>query len=186
MRQNEIAKKYSQALFELGKEEKSLMNFKEQLTDIVMTLEEYHDLKKLLFHPAVTPEDKKKVIQDIFSSNISEEIMNFLKILIDKRREKYIVTIYKNFIKLLNKENDILEIEVISAIKLSDVLKERLEKKVVNLTGYKIILKEKIEPDIIGGLILKIGDQVIDGSIRHDLEILENKIAEIPVSKLGV
>lgn len=186
MKHNEIAKKYSRALFELGKEENILLELREQLADIVSTIEEYPDLEKLLFHPGVTPGDKKKILQDIFSSSISEEIMNFVKFLIDKRREKYISVIYNDFIELMNKENEILEVEVISAVEISADLKDKLEQKLVNLSGYEIILKERVAPDIIGGLILKIGDRVIDGSIRHDLELLRDRIAGIPVCELGV
>jgi len=186
VKNNEIAKKYSQALFELGKEENRLLELREQLADNVSTIEEYTDLEKLLFHPGVTPVDKKKILQDIFSCSISEEIMNFMKLLIDKRREKYIRVIYNNFVELINKENEILEVEVISAVEISAELKDKLEQKLVNLSGYKIILKERVAPDIIGGLILKIGDRIIDGSIKHDLELLRDRIAEISVSELGV
>ncbi|NLM96861.1 MAG: F0F1 ATP synthase subunit delta [Halanaerobiaceae bacterium] len=186
MRQNEIAKKYSLALFELGKEENKLTEFREQLEIITNTIEENTDLKKMLFHPLITPEDKKKILQELFSSAVSDEILNFLKILLEKRREKYIRAILNDFTALMNKENGILEVEVISAVELSAELKDKLEQKLINLSGYKIILKERVSPDIIGGLILKIGDQVIDGSIRHDLELLMDRIIEIPVSELGV
>lgn len=77
MRQNEIAKKYSLALFELGKEENKLTEFREQLEIITNTIEENTDLKKMLFHPLITPEDKKKILQELFSSAVSDEILNF-------------------------------------------------------------------------------------------------------------
>lgn len=186
MKQSKIAKKYSLALFELAKEEDKLLGFKEELEDIVEATKKYNDLRKILFHPRVTPADKKKLVQDIFSFESSNEIINFLKLLIDKRREFYLEAIYEGFVDLLNQEKNILEVEVISAIKLSRNLKDKLEKKIVNLLGSQVVLQENINPDIIGGLVLKIGDRVIDGSIRHDLESLKSKIVQIPVSELGV
>lgn len=186
MNQNEIAKKYSLALFELGREQKKLAECKKGLEEVIKTINEYNDLKKILLHPRVMPDDKKKVIQDIFTSSIPGEVLNFLKLLIDKRRELYLDVIYKHFLGLVNEEENILEVEVTSAIELSDELKDKLQNKLVKLLNSKIIIKEKTNPEIIGGMILKIGDRVIDGSIRHDLESLKGRILQIPVSELGV
>ncbi|MEJ6951274.1 ATP synthase F1 subunit delta [Natronospora cellulosivora (SeqCode)] len=187
MIENEIAKKYSVALFDLGKENSSLIQYRDELESFVKTLNDNTDLKKFLSHPRVRVEDKKKTVDDIFTKSLSKNISNFIKLLIDRRREMYIDLIYKNFFNLVNKEKDIIEVEVISAIELNKKLKDSLQSKLNKLLDKKeIIIKEKVDPDIIAGMIVKIGDKVIDGSFRNKLDSLKNNIMQIPVSELGV
>lgn len=182
MKQIEIAKRYGLALFELAKEEDKLFAFREELARVIQTMDEYPDLKKLYLHPRIRREDKKLLLEKIFSVELSRELLNFLKLLTDRRRESYLEAIYQDYLDLLNKEENILEIEVFSAISLPDDLRNKLVEKLTALTGSRISIKEKVDPEIIGGLILKIGDRIIDGSIRKDLEALKNKIVQIPVS----
>ncbi|MFI5358647.1 MAG: ATP synthase F1 subunit delta [Halanaerobiales bacterium] len=182
MRQSEVSRRYSFALFELAKEEDKLFIFRDELAAILQVMEEYPDLKKLLLHPRTKRGDKKLLLERIFSGNLSKELLNFLKLLTDRRRESYLEAIYQDYLDLLNKEENILEIEVFSAISLPDDLRNKLVEKLTALTGSRISIKEKVDPEIIGGLILKIGDRIIDGSIRKDLEALKNKIVQIPVS----
>ncbi|NLJ83419.1 MAG: ATP synthase F1 subunit delta [Halanaerobiaceae bacterium] len=182
MRHSEVSRRYSFALFELGKEEDKLSVFRAELASVLRIMEEYPDLKKLLLHPRIRREDKKLLLERVFSEELSKELLNFLKLLTDRRRESYLEAIYKDYLDLLNKEENILEVEVRSAISLPEDLKARLAEKLAELTGTKISIKEKVDPEIIGGLVLKIGDRVIDGSIRKDLEALKNRLVQIPVS----
>ena len=94
----------------------------------------------------------------------------------------FLQDIYKAYLALLDKEENILEVEVLSAISLPEELRVKLEEKLKTLSGSKIRIKEQVDPEIIGGLIIKIGDRLIDGSIRKDLESLRNQIVQIPVS----
>lgn len=105
-----------------------------------------------------------------------------MKLIIDRRREFFLQDIYKAYLALLDKEENILEVEVLSAISLPEELRVKLEEKLKTLSGSKIRIKEQVDPEIIGGLIIKIGDRLIDGSIRKDLESLRNQIVQIPVS----
>jgi F-type H+-transporting ATPase subunit delta len=187
MIQNEVAKKYSQALFELGKETDQLIGFKDELAVVVEAIQKDKNLQRIIFHPRVLADDKKEILKNIFKDILSENVFNFLYLLIDKRRENHLELIYRDFVALVNKEENILEVEVISAIPLSRSLKNKLNERLKkNLTNEQIIIKEKIDPDIIGGLVIKVGDYVIDGSIRHSLNSLKEKIMQIPVSELGV
>jgi F-type H+-transporting ATPase subunit delta len=182
VRQSEIAKRYSLALFELGKEGDKLFIYRDELGSFIQIMEEYLDFKKLFFHPRVKREDKKLLLEKVFSANLSRELLNFLKLIIDRRREFFLQDIYKAYLALLDKEENILEVEVLSAISLPEELRVKLEEKLKTLSGSKIRIKEQVDPEIIGGLIIKIGDRLIDGSIRKDLESLRNQIVQIPVS----
>lgn len=186
MIQNQIARKYSQALFMLAEEENKFADFRRELNEIWETISGHEELKNLLFHPRIAIGEKKRVFKRIFFEEISRDIFNFLNLLIDKRRIFYIGSIIEKFNDLVNNLEDILEIKVISAVELDQDLKDRLKNKLEEKLGYEVVLEHNIDPDIIGGLILQIGDHIIDGSIQNELNSLRERIEQIPVSKLGV
>ena len=186
MIQNEIAKKYSQALFSLADEEENFVSFRNELNEVWETISDHEELENILFHPRIQIDEKKRVLKRIFSEKISDSIFNFLNLLIDKRRIFYIKSIIKQFNELVNDREDILEIKVVSAIELDQELKDNLKEKLERQLDYDVVLEHDVNPEILGGLILKIGDHIIDGSVQHELNSLREKIEQIPVSKLGV
>ena len=186
MIQNEIAKKYSQALFSLAKEEGNLIGVRDDINEVWEIIEKTEDLKEALFHPRIMPEDKKNILKRIFEEEVTENVFNFLNLLVDKRRFLYIKSIVKEFNQLVNNEENILQIEVTSAVEMDQNLKDSLKKKLEQQLEHEIILQHKVDPEIIGGLVLQIGDKVIDGSIQNELHSLRENLEKIPVSKLGV
>ncbi|ACL70532.1 ATP synthase F1 subunit delta [Halothermothrix orenii] len=183
---NEVSRKYSSALLEVALESDNLSRFKEELEGISKALKQYDDLKKILYHPRVLPDDKKEVIHQVFSDKVSEPVFNFLNLIVDKRREVYLDFIIRDFIKQANRKEGLVKIEVVSAIELSEKQREQLKNKLKKALNKKIELKTKIDPGIIGGIIIKIGDRLIDGSIKHQLDSIKESIEKIPVTELGV
>lgn len=186
MIQNEIAKKYSKALFSLAEEKDKFVKFKNDLSLIKKAFTEHKEFKNVLFHPRIKIEEKKRIFDRIFEEEISQEIYNFIQLLIDKRRIFYIKAIINQFTDLVNDREKILEIEVVSAIELEKDMKNSLKEKLEKEMNYEVVLNNTVDPEILGGLVLKIGDKIIDGSIQHELNTLSEKIEKIPVSKLGV
>lgn len=186
MIQYQIARKYSQALFSLASEQDKIVPFRDQINEVWNVINNHEDLHDAFFHPRILPADKKKIITRIFGEEMPDTILNFLYLLIDKRREYYLGAIINKFKEMVNEAENIIEVEVISAIPLSDKLKKKLQEKLAGLIDCEIIFTHREEPEIIGGLILKIGDYIIDGSIKNRINALNDKIREIPVSKLGV
>lgn len=186
MIQNEIAKKYSKALFSLAEEKDEFIKFQDDLNLIKEAFTEHKEFRNVLFHPRIKLEEKKRIFGRVFEEEISQEIYNFIQLLIDKRRIFFIKAIIDQFNVLVNEREKILKIEVVSAIELEENMKNRLKEKVEKEINYEVILNNTVDPEIIGGLILKIGDKIIDGSIQHKLNTLSEKIEKIPVSKLGV
>ena len=183
---NEVASKYSRALFSLGKENDNLLELKENIDEFWQLVLENEDLKEVIFHQRIMPEDKKRIIEKIFTDQLHEDILHFIFILIDKRREYHLESIIKEFNNLVDQAESILHVEVTSAVELEESVIEKLKAKLDQLVDYKIIIKSKIDKEIIGGLILKVEDYIIDGSLRSELHSLQQKIKAIPVSKLGV
>ncbi|MFW5856182.1 MAG: F0F1 ATP synthase subunit delta [Bacillota bacterium] len=186
MMQNQVAKKYSQALFNLAEEEGQLLDSLEEINQVWQVFTENDELRDVIFHPRILPGDKKNILKKIFAKELSAHVFNFLKLLVDHRRIFFLKSIVKEYNRLVNQQENILEVKVTSAIELDKDLKDNIRKKLEKELDYKIILEDKVDPDIIGGLILKIGDHIIDGSIQHELNSLHERIKQIPVSKLGV
>ncbi|SJZ48062.1 F0F1 ATP synthase subunit delta [Selenihalanaerobacter shriftii] len=183
---NQIAKRYSQALFELAVEKSKVKELQDDLIEVLDTIEEHEELNEVIYHPRISREDKKSLLDELFGSKISQTLLNFLKLLIDKRREKTLEAILDQYIELANQENKILEIEVETAVELSDDNSVKLKEKLEELTNTEVILDIKINPELIGGLVLKIGDKVIDGSLHKYLQVMKDNLTKIEVSQLGV
>lgn len=183
---NEVASKYSRALFELGKDHENLLELKEALTEFWQLVLENEDLNQLLFHQRIMPADKKRTLNEIFAEELNDDILHFLFILIDKRREFFLESIIKEFDNLVDDAESILHVKVTSAVELDDSILAKLKEKLNSLLDYNIKLENKIDEEIIAGIVLKIEDYIIDGSLRNGLSSLEQKLKSIPVSKLGV
>ncbi len=186
MIEHEVAKAYSQALYELAVEEDKVVEYLEKLAEFKDIINDSQELRDFLFNPRIKTEDKKKLLNKIFGGDLPQLLYNFLFLLFDKRREDFFEAIFKEYRKMVNKRKNIMEIEVISAIPLPGEYRNKLKSKLKDLLAYEIILKMREDPDIMGGLILKADDYIIDGSIKNRLSLLTEKIKNIPVSKLGV
>ncbi|MFW6287953.1 MAG: ATP synthase F1 subunit delta [bacterium] len=179
---NEAALKYSSALFELGKEKETLILFQEDLNKVRDLIDGNEDFNHAFYHKKILAEDKKNIVKEIFKGEISTDVLNFIQLLIDNRREEHIKPIIENFNVLVNKEEAIVEIEVVTAVDLTEELREQLLDKLNQLLDYKIVLNPVIDPDILGGMVLKFNDFIVDGSIKNSLKKLQDNIKNVPVS----
>lgn len=183
---NEVAAKYSQALFKLGRDKDNLLELKEAAAEFWQLVQDNEDLNNLLFHQRIMPEDKKRVINKLFSEELHEDILHFIFVLIEKRREYFLESIIQEFNVLVDQAESILHVEVTSAVELKESQLDKLKAKLDSLLDYNIQIKNKIDEDIIAGLVLKVEDYIIDGSMRSELNSLQQQLKRIPVSKLGV
>ncbi|PRX35760.1 ATP synthase F1 subcomplex delta subunit [Orenia metallireducens] len=186
MLRNQIAERYAQALFDLAMEEKALEETQTQFHGIVGAIDSNDELKQLLSHPKLSNGQKKETLTKVFEKNLSNYLMNFIKILVDKGRVDYLQAIYQQFKKLVDIQEGRLEVQVISPIELSAKYQDKLKLKLEDTTKKEVALKLKVQPELLGGLVLKIGDKIIDGSLLNHLKKLENKLKGLEVSKLGV
>ena len=183
---NEAALKYSSALYELGKEKDSLILFQKELNQVWDLINTNQEFEQAFYHKRILPVDKKAIIKEVFTDQISNYVLNFISLLIDNRREQYIESILNHFNILVNKEEAIMKVEVITAVELPDNLKKQLMDKLNQLLDFKIILYPVVDPEIIGGMVLKFNDFIVDGSIKKSLNKLQENIKKVPVSMLGV
>ncbi len=186
MLENSAVERYGKALFELAVEENQLGLFGKELSGIYDILVNHSDLERLLNHPRIQEDDKKDLMNKILGSEVSPLILNFIMLIIDKGRESLLKEIIKYYQYLEREARGILEVEVFTAFELTSDNQQKLNTKLSKLTGKEVELKMMIDSTLVGGIKLKIGDQIIDGSIKRHLELIKENLANIQVSQLGV
>jgi len=171
-----IANRYATALFELGEKHDKLDNFSDDLSLIASTLESNSELQLFLQHPTIPLFEKKDVIDKIFRNNINIEVLNVLKLLLDRNRLFIFDSFVKNYRQILYKQRNIAVAEVITAINIPQETINQIKNQLEKVLNQAIIVDSKIDPDIIAGMIIKVGDRFIDGSIRTRLENMKKQL----------
>lgn len=167
-----ISKIYADALIELG-------DFDETLKELDIITEIYSnskDLVQILESPTVSVEKKFLIIDEVFSKDINEKMRNFLKVLAEKKRFNEFSNIKEAFSNEVDKIKNIKRIEVISAIELNEDKKQAVIRKLKEKLQKEIIANWNTDKSIIGGLIIKIDDNVIDTSLKNKLKNLSKNI----------
>lgn len=170
-----IASRYAVALIELGEQNSLSDKFDSDLNVVKQTIEENKELSEFLRHPEVSSVDKKEVIEVIFKEHISETILNTIKLLIDRHRIFILAPLANIYHKQLNKVKNILEAIVISAIPLEEETLNRIKQKLEDIYQKTLELSSKVDKEIIAGIVVKIEDKVIDGSIKNRLDKMKNQ-----------
>lgn len=170
---SQTAKTYADALIETNQCNDDILK---DLETVAKIIESSNDLKTVLNTPAVPVEQKIEIIDDIFKSQISQNILNFLKILAEKKRFNEFEEILQAFKNKFDEIQGIKRITVISAIELSDEHKNRITDKLKEKLQKNIYADWQVDNEIIGGLIIHIDDNVINTSIKNKLENLSKNI----------
>lgn len=169
----QLASKYATAIFEIAKDEKNLDGYDTDLGKVRAEVFAIPEAVKFFQNPLVPQQAKKDLLRRAFDKEISETVMNFLMLLVDKKRIGVFNEIYDIFTSLKNKEQGILIADVTTAFPLTKKQQDALIKKLTTLTGRKIKVRPHKDESILGGLVLKIGDKLIDGSAAGRLRALQ-------------
>jgi F-type H+-transporting ATPase subunit delta len=172
----EIARVYSEALFEVAQEKGNLDEIHEQLGEIADALAENRDLQVFFFSPYFSSKEKRDGISRAIEG-ADRELVNFLELLAEKHRMPALFRIRKRFDELWAKENKRLGVTVTSAVELDSQIVESIGAEIEKQTGQTIELESQVDPSIIGGLRLQVGNMVLDASIRSRLEKLRREVA---------
>ncbi len=176
---NIVARRYARALLALGLKqgEKDLRTYGEDLDKVVRVLEDSPELMRVFKNPIFNSEEKKGILKQLLAKlKPGPMVANFCSLLADKGRLDCLPEIQAYYAKLLDETQGILRGEIVTAIKLAENLKQEIAGKLEEQSGRKVILDYNVDPEILGGLKLKIGDRVLDASIRAQLQILKENI----------
>ncbi|MBA2765095.1 MAG: ATP synthase F1 subunit delta [Thermoleophilaceae bacterium] len=172
----QIAEVYSRALFDASIEHDVLNRVHDELGEFADELSSNRDLQVFFFSPYFSSEEKKGGIDKVIEGG-DERFVNFLELLAERHRLPVLFRIRREFDKLWADENRMLAVSVTSAIELDEKLVEEIGKKIEEQTDRKVELTSKVDPDVLGGLVLQVGNMVLDASIRNRLEKLRKQVA---------
>ena len=172
----EIAEVYSRALFEVAKEQDNLDEVREQLGEFADAVSEQRDLQVFFFSPYFSLEEKKEGLSKAVDG-MDETVLNTLQLLIDKHRMPALFRIRSQLDKLWEEENRLLPVQLTSAIELDKSTVKQVREAIAEQTDQRIELKTHVDPDILGGIVLRVGNSILDASIRSRLEQLRKQVA---------
>ena len=179
MADQRVAARYAKSLLDLGKEMGTLVTVKQDMALLGKTMSENRDLRLLLRNPIVKHDKKLAILTAIFQGKVSDVTMQFFTILTQKNRESALESMGTEFQAQYNVMQGIQTAQVTSATPLTPALRDELEQLVIKQTGLtEVKLTEKVDPSLIGGFVLRVGDQQIDDSVRTSLRKLRTSLQE--------
>ena len=172
----EIAQVYSRSLFEVAKEQGKLDVVREQLGQFADALDTDHDLQVFLFSPYFSTAEKEDGLHKVLEG-ADPAFENFLRLLIEKHRMPVLFRIRRQFDQRWQEENRLLPVQITSAVKLDDETVEHIRDQIAEQTDRTIELTADVDPDILGGIVLRVGNSILDASIKNRLESLRRQVA---------
>ena len=177
--------RYAQALFDMAKQKNQLDQQLGELVKVQLIFREHAPLTRALQSPTVPSAVKKSILQRVLAGRVGEGTLHFFYVLVDKNREVYVDSIVESYKELLRTSRDEVKVVVQSADKLDDSLVKQVEKSMQSYTGKKVELESEVVPEMLGGLIFRIGDRIIDGSVRHQLNQIHERLSKAGAAAVG-
>jgi F-type H+-transporting ATPase subunit delta len=176
MASDPLVTSYAEALFQVARAEEMLDRVEEELTRLNKSLDSNAELREFLSTPQISSDGKKSALFQIFGGKISPITLHWVNMVVDQGRQRRLPVIIEAFLKLTEDARDKITAEVITSIPLSEDLSKRLEQELSKITKKRVFLKPMVDDSILGGVIVKIENKVIDGSVRHRLEEIKNEM----------
>jgi F-type H+-transporting ATPase subunit delta len=172
----EIAAVYARSLFEVAKEQDKIDLIREQLGAFTDALDQTRELQVFFFSPYFSTKEKEDGL-DRAVTDADPVLINFLKLLIENHRMPFSFRIRRGYDELWEKENQLLPVRVTSAVELDQRTVSQIGDRIAEQTGRKVDLSSQVDPDIIGGIVVRVGNSILDASIRNRLESLRKQVA---------
>lgn len=164
-----VAKRYAKALFEVAAEKQSIDRVAADMTLVAKAVTESDELRQTLLNPTIPMTLKDQLVVDIFTSHVDEVVLNFLRVLVQSRREAYMIVITDEFHRLFDQAKGRVKVLVESAVELSDAELSAIKSQ---LSGDKkeVEVTTTVTPSLLGGMRVTVGDKVIDASVKTQLD----------------
>jgi F-type H+-transporting ATPase subunit delta len=173
----DVARVYAEALFEAGRDKGKLDAVQSQLAQFADAVDQNRDLQVFLFSPYLSSNEKKAGLERAISG-AEPELTNFLELLVEKHRMPDLFRIRRELDELWKHENKRLDVTVVSAVELDEAVVQKIGTEVERQTGEQVELQSRVDEGILGGIVLQVGNMVLDASIRSRLEKLRKSVAQ--------
>ena len=172
----EIAQVYARSLFEVAQDQDKLDEVREQVGQFADALEDNREFAVFFFSPYFSTEEKKEGL-DTAIQDADPIVRNFLALLIENHRMPALFRVRRELDRLWQDENRLLPVQITSAIELDESVTERIGEEIGRQTGRKVELTSTVDPDVLGGIVLRVGNSILDASVRTRLERLRKQVA---------
>jgi F-type H+-transporting ATPase subunit delta len=173
----ELAQVYARALFEVALEQGKVDVLREQLAQLADAVAESRQLATFFFSPYFSPQEKKDALDRVLEG-ADPTFLNFIRVLIENHRMPVLFRVRDEYQRLWEEEQRLLPVEITSAVELDSKTAERLGRSIGERTGRRVQLASRVDPEIIGGIVLRVGNSILDASIRNRLEQLRRQVAQ--------
>jgi F-type H+-transporting ATPase subunit delta len=173
----EIAQVYARSLFEVAEEHDKLDVVREQLGQVADAVADSRELQTFFFSPYFSTQEKQDGL-DKAITDADETVRNFLALLLENHRMPVIFRVRREFDRLWEDAHDLLPVQITSAVELDPSVAERIGDEIGRQTGRTVELTSTVDPDVIGGIVLRVGNSILDASIRTRLENLRKQVAK--------
>jgi F-type H+-transporting ATPase subunit delta len=171
-----VARRYATPLFELAQEKGQIDQVESELDLVVASIGGNSRLQAVINDVLISAEVKQNLFRQIFAGKVLPLMLNFLLVVARKRREAHLPEIRDVFVDLANQARGLVEVEVRSAVPLEEATVGRLEKSLVSRLGKRVRFSTQVVPDLIGGLVVRVGDQLMDGSVKTRLHRMKERL----------
>lgn len=177
-----VARRYAEAFFSIAQDAGKIDEYQTELGKIVQSIKETEGLGDYFAHPLIPAKAKKEVATKLYAKEVSPITLNFLLLVLDKKRETYLDLIYKEYEEMADESKNIRKAELFSAMPVSDEDLKTLSENLSRSTGKTIQLAVTIDPSMLGGVKIRMGDKIIDASVAKKLEMLKRNLQTAKIS----
>src|SRR4030067_2718002 len=178
MASDPLVKSYAEALFQVAHAEEMLDRVEEELTRLNKSLDSNAELREFLSNPQISSDGKKSALFQIFGGKVSPITLHWINMVVDQGRQRRLPAIIEAFFTLAQDAREKVTAEVITSVPLSEDQMNRLAQELSKITRKRVFLKPMVDESILGGVIVKIENKVIDGSVKHLLEEIKNEMVK--------
>lgn len=174
-----VLRPYATALFEIAQEQNAMSEFAEQVNVVIDTIEENSEFTELLLHPKITQDEKIALINKVFKDKILDEITGILTIIVRKGRQNVLIEILEAFLAMVNDYLGIVKATVTSAVELNQKQLTQIKSKIQSTTDKDVELEAVVNKSLIGGMVIRVGDNVVDASIAGRMQELKEGLTNL-------
>ena len=173
-----VARRYAQALYEQAEQQGQVEAIDEDVELIRESLDNSHQLVNFFSSPVIGRDKKENVIRELFAERVEKLTLRFLLLMVSKKREMLTQQVVSTYHTLRDEQRGVVEARARVAAELSEENRQKLKDKLESMTGKRVRLRVQHDPSLLGGLVVRIGDTVYDGSVQHHLQSLRTQLEE--------
>lgn len=171
-----VSTRYATSLLELAEEKNQFDVVSKDVELIFASMAQAKDLRKVLENPVISADKKSAILNEIFEKKVNKTTLDFLRFVVSKSREDLLFDIVERYVEIYNEKIGLVKVTVTSAVDLNDDQKKTILTKLKDITKKEVDMKYLLNDSIIGGFLVRIGDTVMDASLRHQLDVLRKTL----------